>query len=113
MYQGGLLDTGGVVVLGCNLVPTVFSGVGRGISSVTGTGRRSAVLGRRLEVIGLIVVLGEGSSGAGQFQKGDRPKSISKSPVNKTNAINTNGTNHLKEWKAYLYFAVYGKWVRC
>ncbi len=82
MYQGGLLDTGGGGDLDngdCDLVPTTWpSNAVQELSSVVGTGRR---------IVGGATELGVGSSGAGQFQKGDRPKSINKSPEKRTRLL--------------------------
>ena len=80
MYQGGLLATGGGGGGGgdldnddCDLDPTTLppSNAVQELSSLVGAGRR---------IVGGATELGVGSSGAGQFQKGDRPKSINKSP---------------------------------
>lgn len=85
MYQGGLLDTGGggggdLDNDDCDLVPTTWpSNAVQELSSVVGAGRR---------IVGGATELGVGSSGAGQFQKGDRPKSINKSPEKRNQNIN-------------------------
>jgi hypothetical protein len=80
MYQGGLLATGGGLGTGdfdsCGLDPTTLpSKAVQALSSLVGAGRR---------IVGGAMELGVGSSGAGQFQNGDRPKSINKSPIKKT-----------------------------
>ena len=87
MYQGGLLSTAGVGGVGGGwflakylvLDPTELpSNEDQGIS----------VVGLRWTV-GTVTEpdVAVGSSGAGQFQKGDRPKSINKSPIEKKKKI--------------------------
>lgn len=84
MYQGGLLRTAGAVGGGGGgwlvlakyllLVPTELPSNDDQGSSV--------VVGLRW-MVGTVTEpdVAVGSSGAGQFQKGDRPKSINKSPM--------------------------------
>lgn len=86
MYQGGLVSTTGVEGGGGGgggwflakylvLDPTELP---------SNEGQGSSVVGRRW-TLGTVTELDVtvGSSGAGQFQKGDRPKSINKSPRQK------------------------------